>query len=182
MAKRKEQEALVKQQAWEAKMTALDDRAASLAAERGPHLHGATQYLAQALASAKRALSNDPQEPAAHRAMALYFTLLDQTLQAEQELANIAEPDSSNWQDGYVRAQLLLAKARSAGQPEAGLQSLSGLYQSNPLVLRALYEIAATRFDQKQYALAQRLLRDLLAKNAAHERGRALLDLIPEIR
>lgn len=168
-----------KPEGWEAKVGAVAERVAKVAAEREPHVRDATRLLAQGLAAAKAALEEDPEEPAASRAMALYHALTDAAERGQRFLAAAEKLQPGVPGNAYVRAQLALAGAPSREKQEKALTALALVKTVDPKLLRAVYDTAALEFDRQQYGSARQTLTGLLAQSPQHERAKALLALLP---
>lgn len=171
---------LEKPEGWEAKYQGLADRVKQIDQERDPHVREATRLLQQGLSAAKVALGEDPEEPAAQRAMALFNALSDAADRGVRYLVAAERLAPGNVQNAYVRARLALAGAPSREKQEQALSQLAVVKTNEPRLLRAIYDAGAIEFDRQQFGPARQTLTGLLERNPQHERAKALLDLLPK--
>ncbi len=142
--------------------------------EREPHVHAATQLHQQGLAAAKVVLEEDPDEPAALRAMALH-SALNSAVDSGNTFADRSDSLAPNNPfTTYVRAQLWLCGSPSREKQDRGLSLLSAALQAEPRMLRALYDTAAIEADRQLTAAAREKLERILAANPQHERAQRL--------
>ena len=111
--------------------------------------------------------------------MALYLVLSDAAAQGEPFLDIAEKQEPKDVRNYYVRAQFALVGASSSVKQEKSLSALSAVRESDPMLLRALYDIGAIEFDRHEYDSARKTLQTLLSWNGKHERGKFLLQSIP---
>ena len=164
---------------FEAQLAGLTQESAELAAEREPHVREATRMLQQGVAAAKAALDDDPEDPAALRAMALYCALTDA---GERGLRYLEQSEKLLPQDAlaaYTRAALALAGAPSREKQDRALAALAVARQAQPKLLRAVYDTAGIALDRGELGSARAGFEQVLKANPAHERAKKMLSLIP---
>ncbi len=176
-------DAIVKQQAekadgWEKRVAALIDQTKQLDSQREPHVRDANRLEQQGLSAAKAALEEDPDEPAALRAMGLYSAYGDAAERGARFVDKAAHANPTDGLTNYVRAQLWLCGSPSKEKQEQGLAQLALAREAQPHLLRALYDSAAIEVERQQFGPAREKLDKLLAANPAHERAQALRALI----
>jgi len=160
---------------WEKAVGALADETAPLIAEREPHVDAATRLQQQGLSAAKAALAEDPDEPSALRAMALYSALNDVPEHGAQSIEKAAASDPNEPFTLYVRARLTLSGTPSNEKQEKGLAQLALVREREPHLLRALYDTASLELDHQDVVPARLKLAELLRENPAHERAQRLM-------
>ncbi len=164
---------------FETRFPALTQQAAQLAAEREPHVREATRMLQQGVAAAKAALDDDPENPAALRAMALYCALSDESERGARYLAEAERRAPNDALAAYTRAALAMAGPPSREKQDRALSALAIARQAEPRLLRAILETAAVALDRGQLGPARSGFEQVLQANPLHERAKRLLSLVP---
>jgi tetratricopeptide (TPR) repeat protein len=147
------------------------------AGEREAHARDATRLLQQALAAAKAALDDDPDNPAALRAMALHAALTGGSDHGMLRRAEVLAPRDP-WIK-YTRAAAALAGPASRERQDRALALLSQARQAEPRMLRVQVDAAGISVDRQEAGPARELLGRVLQENSRHERARRLLSLLP---
>ncbi len=164
---------------YETSLPALTLEAAQLGAEREPHLREATRMLQQGVAAAKAALDDDPEDPAALRAMALYCALSDAGERGARYLQQAEKLAPDDALVTYTRAALAMAGAPAREKQDRALSTLAIARQAEPRLLRALYDTAAVALERGELGPARTGFEQLLKANPVHERAKRMLSLIP---
>lgn len=146
----------------------LEQQVAQLAQEREENTREATRLSQTGVAAAKAALSEDAQDPAALRAVALHGALIGGSDRAALERIGT--------QDGWALLVKALAERKS---PDAALAALALARQAEPRLLRAQVETAAISMDRQEQGTAREELARVLQQNPKHERARRMLLLLP---
>jgi hypothetical protein len=166
---------LEKPEGWEKQVAALSEQVSQIATEREPHVRDATRLLQQGLAAAKAAREEDPDEPVAQRAMALFHALNDSADQGSRFADRAEQLRPNDPLNAWVRARLQLCGSPSREKQERGLQQLALARQDEPQLLSALYDQASVEVERQQLGPAREKLTQLLTQNPQHERARRLL-------
>jgi hypothetical protein len=163
-----------KAEGWEKLSGSLSDQIAQIAVEREPHVREASRLLQQGFKGAKDVHDTDGEEPAAQRALALYYALSDQASKGARyaDKAEKLRPRAA-W-TAWVRARLELCGEPSSDKLEKGERALAEVRKAEPKLLRALYDLAALDLELQQPGPAREKLAELLAANPAHERAKKL--------
>ncbi|HEX9577317.1 MAG TPA: hypothetical protein VF993_06160 [Myxococcales bacterium] len=159
----------------------LADRlgAAGLASERDPHIRDGTRLLQEGLAAAKVALEDDPEDPAALRAMALWSALADAP---DRGARYLDQAEKKAAQDPYIpwtRAALSLAGPATREKQDRALSALATALQAEPRLLRAQVDAAAVSMDRQEPGPARDGFKKALEQNPQHERAKRLQALLP---
>jgi tetratricopeptide (TPR) repeat protein len=164
---------------FETALAALTLEAAQLGEGREPHLREATRMLQQGVAAAKAALDDDPEDPAALRAMALYCALSDAGERGARYLQQAEKIAPDDAFVTYTRAALALAGAPSREKQDRALAALAVVRQAEPRLLRAVYDTAAVALERGELGPARNGFEQVLKANPVHERAKRMLSLIP---
>lgn len=168
-----------KPEGWQAAQAGLREQVARLAAEHDPHAKEADRLARQALAAAKAAIEEEPDDPAAQRAMALYWATTD----ADRGQRTIELAARHGERDGlsiYPKAAAALSGEPSSEKQDRALSALAQVLHAEPHLLRAIYDSAQVAFDRQQFGAAREQLDRLLQQNPAHERAKLLLARLPD--
>ena len=167
---------------FEARLAALAQEGAQVAAEREPQVREATRLLQQGVAAAKAALDDDADDPAALRAMALYCALTDAPERGARYLEQAARQAPADALAAYTRAALALSGAPSRDKQDRALAALAAARQGEPRLLRAIYDTALIALDRGEAGPARSGFEQVLKANPLHERAKKLLSLVPAAR
>ena len=153
-----------------------------LAGAREPQLRDGPRLAAEGLAAAKAALAEAAEEPAALRAMALYYAQTNATDRGNEYADRAAQSEAAPPRtafDAYVRAALAQAGAPSKDKQERALSALAVARSAEPNFIRALYETAVIEANRQELAPARETLHRILEMNPRHERAAHLLAQLP---
>ena len=139
-------------------------------AERERYAHDSARLLASGLSAAEAALSQDADDPAALRALALHAAVLGAPDRGALERARQRAPD-----DPWI---LLVSALQSRRDPEMALAALDQARRAEPRLLRAEVEWGAFSMDLRKPVSARKALTRVLQVNPEHERARRLLALL----
>jgi hypothetical protein len=137
--------------------------------------------LQEGVAAAKASLEDDPEDPAALRAMALWSALGDAPERGVRYLDQAAKKAPSDAFISWTRAALALTGAPSREKQDRALAALALAQKAEPRMLRAQVDVAAVSIDRQQPGPAREALRKILEQNSHHERARRLLLLLPAL-
>jgi hypothetical protein len=170
-----------KPQGYELQLAQLVQQSAQLVSEREPHVRDANRLLQEGVAAAKASLEDDPEDPAALRAMALWSALGDAPERGVRYLDQAAKKAPSDAFISWTRAALALTGAPSREKQDRALAALALAQKAEPRMLRAQVDVAAVSIDRQQPGPAREALRKILEQNSHHERARRLLLLLPAL-
>ena len=165
---------------YEQQISALAEQVAKIAQERDPHVRAATRLLQEGAPAAKAALDEDPEDPAALRAMALYCALTDAPDRGMRYLDQAEKIRPA--QDPFIpwtRAALSLAGATSRDKQDRALAALASAQQAEPKLVRARVDTGAIALDRQQPGSAREAFVRALEQTPQHERASRLLALVP---
>lgn len=141
------------------------------APERERYAADSERLLQSGLAAAKAALEEDPDDPAALRALALHAAALGVSDQGALERARRNGPG-----DPWLA---LVSGLQLRREPAKAMEALNEARRADPRLLRADVELAALSMDQRKPISARKALARVLQANPEHERARRLLALLP---